>query len=132
MGVLLLIVMSSQSPVSTKAIAIKVRSKLTKLKISQKVFGETVLKKEDNSPTHQSTVSDLLRRDPRPWNELTQKKKAIFLRMWEWIREDGDDFDAIPTETTSSTHYYFNNLFFNSPTIFAPCYCFPPYMANCK
>ncbi|XP_062869877.1 homeobox protein cut-like 1 [Trichomycterus rosablanca] len=64
--------------VDTLELTRRVKEKLAKSGVCQRVFGEKVL------GVSQGSVSELLSR-PKPWNKLTQKGREPFIRMKLWI-----------------------------------------------
>ncbi|XP_048196669.1 homeobox protein cut-like 2 [Perognathus longimembris pacificus] len=82
--------------VDTPGLTRRVKEKLAKNGICQRVFGEKVL------GLSQGSVSDMLSR-PKPWSKLTQKGREPFIRMQLWLSDQLGQAGTQPPSTSQAS-----------------------------
>ncbi|XP_069877615.1 homeobox protein cut-like 2 isoform X2 [Dipodomys merriami] len=82
--------------VDTPGLTRRVKEKLAKNGICQRVFGEKVL------GLSQGSVSDMLSR-PKPWSKLTQKGREPFIRMQLWLSDQLGQAGAQPPSAAQAS-----------------------------
>ncbi|KAM4827675.1 homeobox protein cut-like 2 [Thomomys bottae] len=82
--------------VDTPGLTRRVKEKLAKNGICQRVFGEKVL------GLSQGSVSDMLSR-PKPWSKLTQKGREPFIRMQLWLSDQLGQAGAQPPSASQAS-----------------------------